>query len=159
MTETAPHELIDSLIKKFVSNDGDITGHVALSLFISEIFRSGWKFDRAQLVEKINKLDDSSINTIYRAAAHRIVKDNLDRRAREEINDKIIDSETYKHMRELFEEKVVNFEQNLFELSTGSSFVRQVAVAAVSSAVVAALAVLLVFAPNVIDAIRGIFGL
>lgn len=159
-SSTKPEDRVD-LIDRFISADDDAIGHIALSLLFIEIMRSTGEGNRSSFLMAAQKVDDMSISVLYRGAASRIAHQYMREKSEAKASEDARNSQIYRGLNEVVHERtkivldeIRHYKEQVEQYNAKNSFLRQTAYSGLATVLVGLGAVVVVFAPTILEAIR-----
>jgi len=149
----------DGQLLRFIRNSDDVKGYIALSLYISALrddVVNGADL-KQQLAEQIQNTSDQIISSVYISAANRILQESIKNEASVLLTKELRDSLIFSQMQNLFRENDANLRSDLQDISNNLKFGPTFIVNLSATLAVAVTAVFLVYAPDLIGAIKGLF--
>lgn len=143
-------------IARFIVNDHDLTGHVALSLYVQDRLQDN--IELAQLLD-IDGVADRSVTVIYRAAAAQIVKQHEADTALRRDEAASRDSALYILFQGLLAEKHALVVDRIETYARSNTLLRQILVSTISTAAIASFAYVIVKFPDLMTALKAIGGI
>ncbi len=166
-TSAAKPQTFREIAKLFISDEDDARGRIALMLFLYEILDRDQQATNESICAEAEKLSSTSISTLYFAAANRLLETHF-----QALNEKRLDGEiskdrmyllitadskqNFENIANLVDNASSQISSDIKELSVTQTFQRQVTSSAVATVIVAIVALIIVFSPDIITALKGI---